>query len=94
MDVKGIASLVKQLEALGFKVPKRVTDKEPEMEPGLLKSFSHCPNCGKRGQVEKTFGVRNMGTGIIRAQSWCRDCRKDPRRPEAIKFQKHNHGRG
>ena len=39
----------------------------------------NCPACGKtansRDEVEKIFGFRNMD-GIIRPQSWCRDCRK------------------
>jgi len=38
-----------------------------------------CPACGmianNRQQVENLFGFRNMD-GIIRPQSWCRDCRK------------------
>jgi len=39
----------------------------------------NCPACGKtansRDEVERIFGFRNMD-GIIRPQSWCRDCRK------------------
>lgn len=38
-----------------------------------------CPVCGKnahnRQEVEDLFGFRNMD-GIIKPQSWCRDCRK------------------
>ena len=41
--------------------------------------FAKCPNCGKKVKghedIEKYFGYRNMN-GIMKPQSWCRDCRK------------------
>lgn len=43
------------------------------------KVFAKCPNCGKPAKnyqdTERDFGFRNMN-GIMRPQSWCRDCRK------------------
>jgi len=39
-----------------------------------------CPACGKmansREEIDTMFGFRNMD-GIVRPQSWCRDCRKN-----------------
>jgi len=41
--------------------------------------YATCPRCGKtaRGkrEVDHIFGLRNMGNGTIRVQSWCKDCR-------------------
>lgn len=88
MNIKGVELLVKQLQALGFKLPEHVTE-APEVDPAMLRARSVCPNCGKHGQVAKTFGVRNMGNGVIRPQSWCRDCRKDPKRPEAKEYHRN-----
>ena len=39
-----------------------------------------CPNCNKtrvntRAELEKNFGLRKMGDGTVRNQSWCRRCR-------------------
>ena len=45
----------------------------------LLRRTTECPHCGKKGAVSKDFGVRILG-GKIRAQSWCRECRKNPDR--------------
>jgi len=43
------------------------------------KMNAKCPNCGKiansRSEIDTLFGFRNVG-GIIRQQSWCRDCRR------------------
>jgi hypothetical protein len=44
----------------------------------LLNKLSECPHCGKKGKVGKEFGVRVLG-GTVRSQSWCRDCRKNPK---------------
>lgn len=39
-----------------------------------------CPRCDRRAYSEKAvkneFGYRTMGDGIVRVQSWCRQCRK------------------
>lgn len=45
----------------------------------LLNKTTECPHCGIRGKVAKDFGVRVLG-GTVRAQSWCRECRKNPKR--------------
>jgi hypothetical protein len=45
----------------------------------LLTRESECPHCGMKGKVGRDFGVRVLG-GTVRAQSWCRDCRKNPNR--------------
>ncbi|HAT6525838.1 hypothetical protein CKF53_04040 [Corynebacterium striatum] len=33
-----------------------------------------CPNCHSTKPLSE-FGYRNMGDGIIRNQSWCKECR-------------------
>lgn len=33
-----------------------------------------CPHCGELKPIED-FGMRDMGDGTIRNQSWCKDCR-------------------
>ena len=42
--------------------------------------FAKCPNCGKKVKghedIEKYFGYRNIN-GIMKPQSWCRQCRKE-----------------
>lgn len=45
----------------------------------LLAKKTECPHCGIKGSVGKDFGVRVLG-GTVRAQSWCRECRKNPSR--------------
>lgn len=50
----------------------------------LLNRQAQCPHCGEKGKVASDFGVRVLG-GTVRPQSWCRDCRKNPNRPEAKK---------
>jgi hypothetical protein len=38
-----------------------------------------CTRCGKRGELEKDFGLRNMEPGgQVRNQAQCRECRKLP----------------
>jgi hypothetical protein len=34
-----------------------------------------CTKCGKRGELEKDFGIRDMGGGKLRSQPQCRLCR-------------------
>lgn len=41
--------------------------------PQTIKST--CPHCQHVGPVDEDFGWRRMGNGIMRAQSWCRECR-------------------
>ena len=36
--------------------------------------YRQCPHC-KRLLSLKKFGLRLMGNGIVRNQSWCKDCR-------------------
>lgn len=45
----------------------------------LMSKKATCPHCGAVGPIGKDFGVRVLG-GTVRAQSWCRDCRKNPKR--------------
>jgi hypothetical protein len=33
-----------------------------------------CPHCGEEKPMSE-FGLRDMGNGTIRNQSWCKDCR-------------------
>lgn len=40
-----------------------------------------CPKCKAvtattHQELEKIFGLRNMGDSSVRNQSWCRECRK------------------
>ena len=41
--------------------------------------YALCPHCFKTAtgldSVIKEFGLRTMGDGVIRVQSWCKDCR-------------------
>ena len=39
-----------------------------------------CPNCNKtrvdtQAELEEKFGLRKMGDGTVRNQSWCKRCR-------------------
>ncbi|KAB7710965.1 hemagglutinin [Plesiomonas shigelloides] len=47
--------------------------------PDLTKARCPCRGCGKIAsnaeEVEKLFGLRRMGDGTIRVQSYCRECR-------------------
>ena len=44
------------------------------------KDSTSCPNCskvaGSHNEIICDFGLRNMGNGTIRVQSWCKECRK------------------
>lgn len=46
----------------------------------FIKETASCPNCQKVAvgydSLIADFGLRNMGDGVIRVQSWCRNCRK------------------
>lgn len=54
-------------------------------------AMAKCPHCFRRAYSEKAvdveFGYRTMGDGVIRVQSWCRECRKDQLRakPASVK---------
>ena len=47
--------------------------------PDLTKAKCPCRGCKTEANnpedVELLFGLRNMGNGTIRVQSYCRDCR-------------------
>lgn len=47
--------------------------------PDLTKASCPCRACEKEAnnavEVEELFGLRNMGDGTIRVQSYCRECR-------------------
>lgn len=76
--------LARSIHLAKFNQLKPMRDVVPEPDPAMLRGRATCPHCGMTGQVRKWFGIRNMGTGVLRPQSWCRDCRKDPNRKEAI----------
>jgi len=44
------------------------------------KDFTSCPNCPRVAsnydEIIRDFGFRTMGNGVIRVQSWCKECRK------------------
>jgi len=50
----------------------------------LIKDPTSCPNCGVTADgmipIVKNFGLRNKGDGVVKVQSWCRDCRNKSRR--------------
>lgn len=50
----------------------------------LIQDPTSCPNCelgaGGLHDILTNFGLRNMGDGTIRVQSWCRNCRNYSRR--------------
>jgi hypothetical protein len=47
--------------------------------PDLTKARCPCRGCSKTAdtaeKVEELFGLRDMGDGTIRVQSYCRECR-------------------
>ena len=47
--------------------------------PDLTKARCPCRGCSKsadnKEDVVRLFGLRNMGDGTIRVQSYCRECR-------------------
>ena len=50
----------------------------------VIQDPTNCPNCklgaGGLHDILTTFGLRNMGDGTVRVQSWCRNCRNYSRR--------------
>ena len=58
---------------------RNVIEKHATLEVSTSE-FAKCPNCGKKVKghedIEKYFGYRNMN-GIMKPQSWCRQCRKE-----------------
>ncbi|PJC50949.1 MAG: hypothetical protein CO032_02135 [Nitrosopumilales archaeon CG_4_9_14_0_2_um_filter_34_16] len=50
----------------------------------MIQDPTTCPNCklGASGikNILTNFGLRNMGDGSVRVQSWCRNCRNYSRR--------------
>lgn len=44
-----------------------------------VKDPTFCPNCGDSAsgisEIMEKFGLRTMDEGIIRVQSWCKQCR-------------------
>jgi hypothetical protein len=94
-----MAALLDALKALGFQVPDgaRPMEQHKPLKPRVVggrtvaelgRSRATCPHCGRHGQVAKTFGVRDMGNGTVRVQSWCRDCRRDPNNERSKAFKK------
>ncbi|WP_101009320.1 hemagglutinin [Nitrosotalea sinensis] len=50
----------------------------------VLKDPTSCPHCGTgtsgRSAIQSIFGLRSMGDGTVRVQSWCKKCRKNSSR--------------
>ena len=50
----------------------------------VIQDPTSCPNCeltaGGLHDILTNFGLRNMGGGAVRVQSWCRNCRNYSRR--------------
>ena len=50
----------------------------------IIQDPTSCPNCelgaGGLQDILTNFGLRNMGDGTVRVQSWCRNCRNYSRR--------------
>lgn len=48
---------------------------------GAILDETTCPNCklvvSDPGTILSDFGLRNMGNGEVRVQSWCKNCRND-----------------
>jgi len=48
-------------------------------EKFIIKDPTACPNCQKTAMgydsIVQNFGLRSMSDGIIRVQSWCKECR-------------------
>lgn len=55
-------------------------------------NYALCPRCFKEAQGKKRvvelFGLRNMGNGIIRVQSHCRECRKQGMREDRLRSKR------
>jgi len=53
-----------------------------------------CPKCDVKAEgldaIEGVFGFRNMGNGVRRAQSWCRECRKEDARKRRMRKKKED----
>lgn len=43
----------------------------------IIQGFKKCPKCKKIKSIMSGFGLRIMDkkTGIVRVQSWCKECR-------------------
>jgi len=45
----------------------------------VINDPTFCPNCeisaSGYSEIVERFGLRDIGDGTIRVQSWCRDCR-------------------
>ena len=53
----------------------------------VIQNPTKCPNCNLDSEglpeILTHFGLRNMGDGITRVQSWCRSCRSESREVSA-----------
>jgi hypothetical protein len=49
-----------------------------------IPDFTSCPHClgtaSGQDSIVEDFGLRNMGNGITRVQSWCKKCRNESNR--------------
>jgi len=52
-----------------------------------IKDSTSCPHCEKTANgydsIIRNFGLRNMGDGATRVQSWCKVCRNESNRTGA-----------
>ena len=50
----------------------------------IIPDFTSCPHCfgtaSGHDSIVEDFGLRNMGNGITRVQSWCKKCRNESNR--------------
>lgn len=64
------------VESFPVKVDKKLFSDTPKF---IGKEYTSCPNCTKTAtsydEIIRNFGLRNMGDGTIRVQSWCKECR-------------------
>lgn len=58
----------------------------------ILKDPTSCPHCtgafaSGRSAIQSIFGLRNMGDGTIRVQSWCKKCRKNSSTKSVVEWK-------
>jgi len=76
-EIENNSNLTKYCETIGFDITNF-------FGVFVIEDPTSCPNCGlfasNIDNILKNFGLRNMGDGTVRVQSWCRNCRNYSRR--------------
>jgi len=73
--------VTKLVESIPVKVEKKLSKIRtmPARYSSLVLTTTSCPHCHKTSvglsTILKKFGLRNMGDGTTRVQSWCKECR-------------------